>query len=250
MKDVRKHSWMSCMCLLFPQATQTRTEWKNDTNTQEGPVLFFFMCMSENHTFRVQQHRRTDRNQRRVNYLSGASSPPPQLSFHLTSVKMHTDVRPTTSAGSWCGCPPFPLFGRNVNEEKPPLTFHIQAILISTQTMVDRLLSSAPKHRSPPPFAKTFTHVCATRGDTDVVTLYGEVGTINARVYRYSSALSGGFFPWSCRDLNSRCAATGRHKRRAPPTATRDRRRVPHFCLYNMPIQKRGHMIFSISMII
>lgn len=51
------------------------------------------------------------------------------------------------------------------------------------------------KHRSPPPFAKTVTHVCALRARTDAVTLYEELGTINGRAYRYPSVLSGFFFP-------------------------------------------------------
>lgn len=121
-------------------------------------------------------------------------------------------------------------------KEKPPLTFHIQAILISTQTMVDRSFSSPQKHRSPPPFAWTFIHVCAIRGNTDAVTSYAEVGSINAGVYRYSSPLTGFFFfpPWSCWDLDRRCAATGRRRRRAPPPpASRDRRWFPHFCFFS-----------------
>lgn len=68
-----------------------------------------------------------------------------QHSSHFTShlLTTHTHVKPGTPAvfvhalpSVWLSC----------MREKPPLTFHIQAILISTQTMVDCLFFVSPKN--------------------------------------------------------------------------------------------------------
>lgn len=85
------------------------------------------------------------------------------------------------------------LGGCNVRE-KPPLTFHIQAILISTQTMVDRWLSSAPESPFTASVSTDLSHVSTAGGHADAVRLYAGVGSINIGVYRYSSPLSGVFF--------------------------------------------------------
>lgn len=94
-----------------------------------------------------------------------------------------------------CFFHPFPLLAVMYVRQKPPLTFHIQAILISTQTMVDRLFSSAPTRSTPRPSPNTFIHVCITRGHADAMRLYAGIGSINTGVYRYSSPLSGFFSP-------------------------------------------------------
>lgn len=108
---------------------------------------------------------------------------------------MHADVKPTASASFLCVFPAFPLFGCNVCERETPTYLPHPGHSYFYADNGGPLVFVTPKYRSPPPFAWTFIHVCDIRGDTDAVTLYAEVGSINAGVYRYSSPLTGFFFP-------------------------------------------------------
>lgn len=74
------------------------------------------------------------------------------------------------------------IFARNVCE-KPPLTFHIQAILNSMQTMVDCLFSRA-ENTGLCLFMSAFIY----KRDA-VAVLYAGIISINIVAYRYSCSL-------------------------------------------------------------
>ena len=88
----------------------------NATQTQTRGPAWLFLHMSKP-KLQIQSKKKgrekkkkqeTTQKPEEDNYLHGAS--PPQLTFHLTSAKTHTDVKTTTSAAPAVFFPPFSSF--------------------------------------------------------------------------------------------------------------------------------------------
>lgn len=147
---------------------------------------------------------------------------------------MHADVKPTASASFLCVFPAFPLFGCNVCERETPtylphpghsyfyadnggpLVFVTPKTPFTASVCVDfySCMRHKRKHGCGDIICGGRLHKCWS------VPLF-----VSSRVF---------FPPWSCWDLDRRCAATGRRRRRAPPPpASRDRRWFPHFCFFS-----------------
>lgn len=136
--------------------------------------------------------RQADRNQRRLDYLHGASAAAAQLSFHLTSAhNAHARKARHTS----CLCTRSPLRLTVMYEREAPTYLphpgHSYFYADNGGLLVFR---QPQKRRSPRPLPKALIHECIRGGDTDAVRLCAGVGSINIGEYRYSSPLSGVFF--------------------------------------------------------